>query len=915
MATQSSIKIIAHEGGRKHLSPTIGAGERAARVASFQKQLIKGFVFHDDPEAKLIALAITTEALVNLSELKLFLSAVNNVYAIESKHYVSWIAEDRRVDRREICTFTRITIAQCNAGTNWHDALKRFSQKLRQMHYLPRLRSDPDEYLTEFSQDAEAYYFSILPNPLFCHVKRVASIAALPDSAWARYASHRPLASKKVSDELVSTESVESTVLDALYENALPASGSWFIPLLTAATGQVAQLSKHTGRQAVLQALIDLAPQCKVAGPIAALLLGWTWHMTTCGTPQTQSGNPKTVRAYVSSVSGVLYSELAASKTHPLDLEMTELQNIYAKIMTQGVSGTVTRAALHAFHTYLVQVHDFLPLVVPLSETEDPLPRANLFWEHEVSHLRNLLLHSHDNADKRLLQQIRVLFELGHALHFRIGEALHLRLSNICVIEGVIEVEVAPKRNDVGLKTKSSRRKIAVTCPIAAEHLLAWVARRTLEGAMPDEFLFGDPHRAGSLYRVGATRTSINKLLKIVTGDDSAKFHMLRHGISFQMLDVLCNHGPLGEINAIDILSSRLGHASSQTIFSWYFHLPERPLRTAIDRASRRVDLNSADVARWTNIKEATIRKKLQRKTYDKDTHEKDTLHWEILDAYGSTLDSTPVTTRFETTVPPDVFTLATARPLDFNVIENVLRDIADGRPVESVCLRNALPQTTVERIASSAIQVGGPIFLNRSILRALGTDSPVKILMEQFQLGRFPDMNRCSSRKFSQIRKFLLSRSAHQSVAPALVGWSHLWEQGYLCLDNISDFKAIAIFLHHCEISPSSLLVRVSTLDGFALTQRPHPLRAFDNPVFQATADVDQVMNNIFGVLPRIQIVDERSGRPKRYLIITSQSPDLAESASSAASSMAGFHALMLIAMVSQSITESDSSFQQDRE
>lgn len=910
MTTNSPIRVINYEGGRKHLSPTAEAGERAARASSFLKKLLKGTLFEDDPEAKLIALVVMTEALTNLSELKLFLNAVGNVYSIKNAYFISWIAEDKRVDRREICAFTRITIRQCNVGTNWNETLKRFSQKLRQIHYLPILRPDPTEYLTEFLQDAEAYYFAILPYPLFCHVKRVAPIATLPDSAWARYASHMPLASKKASEELATVESVESHVLDALYENTLPASGSWFIPLLTVATGQVAKLSKHSGRQTILQALIDLAPQCMVAGPIAALLLGWTWHMIIRGTPQTQTGNPTTVRTYVSCVADDLYLELAASKRHPLDLEMNELQEIYTKIMKQGDTSHLTRAALHAFHTYLVLVHDFLPLVVPLSEAEKPIPKANLLWEHEVSLLRNLLLHCPGKADERLVQQMHVLFELGHALHFRIGEAMHLRLSNVCEIEGVLEVEVAPKRNDVGVKSKSSRRKITVTCPIASEHLLAWVRRRTLEGAMPEEFLFGDPHRAGSLYRVGITRTSINKLLKIVTGDDSATFHMLRHGISFQMSKVLCDHGPLGEVNAIDILSSRLGHASSQTILSWYFHLPERPLRMAIDRALQRICLTSADVARWTGIKEATIRKKLQRAD-----HGKDALHWHVLQAYVSTLDSTPITTRFETTTSPEVFTIAAARPLDFNVIENVLRDIADGRTAISVCLRNALPQTTVEKIASSAIQVGGAIFLNRSILRTLGADNPVKILMEQFQLGRFPDMKRCSSRKFSQIRKFLLSRSGHQSVAPALLGWSHLWEQGYLCLDNISDVKAISIFLHQCEISPSSLLIRVSTLDGVALTERPHPLREADNPIFQATADVDQIMSNIFGVLPRIQTVDERSGRPNRYLVITSHSHDLAESASSAASSMAGFHALMLIGMVFQSIAESDLFCRQEGE
>lgn len=910
MTTQSPIRVIAHEGGRKHLSPTTGAGERAARVASFLKQLIKGFIFHDDPEAKLIALAVMTEALTNFSELKLFLNAVSNVHSVENKYFISWIAEDRRVDRREICAFTRITIAQCASGTNWHDALKRFSQKLRQIHYLPILRPDPAEYLAEFLQDAKAYYFAILPNPLFCHVMRVAPIATLPDSAWARYASRRPLASKKVSEELATAEIVESHVLDALYENTLPASGSWFIPLLTAATGQVAELSKHMGRQTILQALLDLTPQCKSAGPIAALMLGWTWHMTTRGTPQTQTGNPTTVRAYVSCVAGVLYSELAATKTHPLDLEMNELQDIYTKIMKQGDTSPVTRAALHAFHTYLVQIHDFLPLVIPLSEAEKLVPRANLLWEHEVSLLRNLLLHCPSNADERLIQQTHVLFELGHALHFRIGEALHLRLSNICEIEGVIEVEVAPKRNDVGLKTKSSRRKITVTCPIASEHLLAWVTRRTQEGALPNEFLFGDPHRPENLYRVGATRTAINKLLKTITGDETSTFHMLRHGISLQMSTVLCDHGPLGEINAIDILSSRLGHATSQTIFSWYFHLPERPLRTAIDRALQRVCLSSADVARWTNIKEATIRKKLQRAD-----REKDALHWKILEAYVSSLDSIPITARFETTPPPEGFTIAPARPIDFNAIENVLRDIADGRKTISVCLRNALPQTIVERIASSAIQVGGPIFLNRSILRTLAADNPVKVLTEQFQVGRFPDMKRCKSKKFSQIRKFLLNRPDHQSVRPALLGWSQLFDQGYICLDNISEFKAIAIFLNDCGVSPSSLLVRVSKLNGIASTHKPHPLRAADNPVFKAMADVDQTMSNIFGVLPRIQTVDERSGRPNRYLIITSQSPDLAESASSAASAMAGFHALMLIAMVFRSITESDSSCRQEGE
>jgi hypothetical protein len=122
-------------------------------------------------------------------------------------------------------------------------------------------------------------------------------------------------------------------------------------------------------------------------------------------------------------------------------------------------------------------------------------------------------------------------------------------------------------------------------------------------------------------------------------------------------------------------------------------------------------------------------------------------------------------------------------------------------------------------------------------------------------------------------------------AVRKATQLWRACADRGFLDVSDPARLHAWLTFLMDCGVPPSRLVLRLEP----DMTSRLEVL----NAVFSA----------VTGLLPWIDVVPDGKGRKPAYLLISSKDPIPGETLPSAATSMAGFNALMVSACIREDV------------
>lgn len=877
------------------LAPSANLAAYVARAVQFQEAVFQGGFIGHGAQHQVIATAIAVEGIGSTEELQRFLDASTRPVQIGDVVAVCWTAADDRLDRRFLQPCTRLALAKLQGALDWKSELAAFdaimgtkrSRRERGIASLPNV--------TGLLLDMAAWHFVSLPAPLFLHVTRVAPAAVLPDCVYARKISGRPLAQEtaRADDDQVA-DTARAHVLDAVF-NADRRSGAWLISELRAIGAEQTRKSRPDARRDWLKSLIPIAENLAHAGPAAAALFGWQIHMLTVGTPRESNPSPVTIHAYFSAVATDLLQEMGDCPDGFLHLSAEEFSSMYERIHKSKPSSSQVTAALNSFHFYLIEEFGVPPVRNLVASVAPLMPRANVLWSHEASTVRAWL--GKDTSDERLAGQVRLAFELGLHLHLRIGEILGLRVGSIRQYSGSeMEVEIVCGLRERSLKSRASRRIVQVGDNELAGILGEWVGRRATEAALPEDFLFGDPHEPDRIYRYGATYVGLSRLLKAASGDPGMSPHALRHGVSAKIEHALMADLTSIEINPLDMIAAEMGHVSIQTDLHSYFHQPERPLRHWIDRGIAQRQFNYRTLAWLTGMSEATLRQKVSRFPGARDVAVR-----EILARSSGQHPAAPVEAVFSGGDPPAVVQLGANRVFSVRSVGHVLADLAAGMPVNAVALRNGVDSYLVTRIAALAVEAFTRLYPTKRRWRALEQEDPVLLLQQPESAEMTACFPRLGQAKVERLLQYISDRPDSPTVTAALSSWRGCAEGRFVSLEAPRLAWPLIVLLQASGISLVQLAVRAASspnresvnAGGLAANGIPHALA--------------EVFDSIFGGQPQVELVASRRGRPRIYLLITGGTNDGERCVQNAAASMHALHAAMVCLSVFRGMRTGD--------
>lgn len=900
---------VRRSGSRRVLfAPAQSAPSSISRFAQFQRNARDGEFAASGIHAEFIACAIAFESIVLPEELRRFLAASRHAAIIDNGPgqppgktvSICWTAGDGGMDRRMLDPCTSHVLARVTDHADWDQHLDRFDTLLAATRSRTlRLKGDLGN-LCGLLEDAWAWHFQCLLFPSLSHITRECPSAALADSVFVRCSTALPLCRDTAQpDSERDAETAQAGFLDQLFSPTAGTGGGWLIDRLKKIYGRLASRHRAEARNLALQDLATLSAELPGAGRAATLIYGWALHMTARGTPQAFPASPKTILAYLHAVGSMLMLAMEEAEKDPKCEMPAGLDTVYDAVLARSAADERVRAALGAFQAYLDEQFSIAPRPVrSCPEAAVVRTRANLLWPHEAARIRGWL--TAQENDNRLALQILVVFELLLDGHIRIGEVFFLLLLNIRIYPGVVELEIVSSRKGPPLKSKAARRVVTITGTHAIEALLRWRARREAEHALPNDLLFGDPLNRRRVYQLGQTYVGLSRLLKLATGDDSASPHMLRHGVSFAVAESLLCARSDADINPIDRIAARMGHASGQTTFRSYFHFPEILLRQAVDAAPKEVRLPYAAVARLTGIAESALRKKVSRAGGGQNA-----VLDEILRCNVAQLGFPGIADAAAVAEPPALVPVGAPAALSLTAIAAILTDLLNATSTQAVSLRHGVAAEDVGRIASIAA----------ATVRARNSGAlPYRHERRVDELAFFQrQQESCMSRRFTAMHQpkyaglvEYLSRKPHSRIAAdAVEAWANGACREYVSIEHPDDCESLVRLFRESGIPLEKILVRIARHPGPEPENGLAGSQAASRIGYPAMMkDIAAVFRMVYGGVPRIESVRPQRGRPNAYLLISSSGHRPAAQPEHAAVSMDGFHELMTALAAFQSLS-----------
>ncbi len=378
--------------------------------------------------------------------------------------------------------------------------------------------------------------------------------------------------------------------------------------------------------------------------PVVRLLGLWSISLLT------EHGGTKasSVRRYLSAIGGYLTS-LCPSKEF-LGLEPDEFRELYEQVIElidSEKEKSYALGVLGRFHSFLVNDWNFQDInrsyfSVKKGPSECGVD-ANLVTCAEFDRIKEALGCCNPNRSSMATAALLIAI-LGFRCGLRRNEILYLRNSDLY---GNTIVELVLKPHSLrGLKSLRSRRRLVLNHLLQPDEfnlLIEWWNQRLDYG--DDALLFAPIYRQDRPFTEVEVFTPISQAIRRVTGDETLRFHHLRHSFATWMLlrlagdprglrskaafldhpefdeeriaklrAELLDNEPLGR-KSVYAVAALCGHSNPGTTFNSYVHLCDWLLGQELNRDSSLPAIDVSVAAGLTGIPVATIYRLLASKS------------------------------------------------------------------------------------------------------------------------------------------------------------------------------------------------------------------------------------------------------------------------------------------------------------
>lgn len=488
---------------------------------SRQEQVIRFVDQRSGPVGGLLLLSLpTNEAILDRPMLEAATNAgTSSAYEFNGVACLEWSVGDGWLDRRHLSPRTAALIAE-NGGPAVSDASWRWATAA-----LRGLRGDQAEHeiWSGFLADAQTWWFTRLPGPMFGHAIGLRRFQLLPRAALARVASGRP----QVVDERKIGELLTDDLLRA-QAGRLRSASLESLDELVAFAGRTARAkpSKDHGRRLIREHICMLLPIAAREGRNQFIVLSAVGHAIDAGGVRGGLWAPVTIYEYLRLAPREIVEALVE-----LDFDSLDGHSWYE--LYHGLLGQTREsqrgkfaAFLEIFHRYLV-IAGAEPLPRCLSGRGVQLPpAAAVISEHELD-LALAYVKAHAPTD-RVRLQAEVALVVGFWIPLRPVELWCIRLGDVEIRDPMYLV-VYPRRRDGAGKSFSVRRQEELADLRLRTLLTDLVLLRRRDGADREDVLLGQPGQPDGRHEEAVTMGLVNRGLRWATGDASASYYDLRH--------------------------------------------------------------------------------------------------------------------------------------------------------------------------------------------------------------------------------------------------------------------------------------------------------------------------------------------------------------------------------------------------
>jgi integrase len=501
--------------------------------------------------------------------------------------------------RRELSVFTSIVHSELkDTEIDWKALLSDFNRSLGALYDFG-VTVPIEDRVDRLIADSMGWLCLRVPPALGAHVLGQIHMTALPDAIWCRqFGQPKPIHAPLSQQE----EEIFQRVVERSQSRPSSDTSNWFVQALKTAfdgcTGAGVNLSNARAKRRLINQLDTVSKSLDEVGLHEVLLLGWLLDLLRHGSARKKKPAIRTIYLYFSTAATLIHTTLRAASADPLAMSAEQWSAFYESILASPSQGQVP-PALASFHRFMVRSFDVEPVYGVFGQHEaEAVPDASMVWPEEFERAYQII--GRLSSDERAIGQTRIWLRLLQHTSLRRWELFGLLRRHLNTLDGVLVVEIAPRRGDKDLKSSASRRSAVISDPSAMNEILAWDQRRIEDSAVLDDLLFGDPHAVG-LYKAGYCYCLLSQALKLATHDPDICVHGCRHGYASR--EVLAGIFPSAfkGISRLDQIKVEMGHRSLGTTLRTYAHQYESALRAWVDHdIEQSQSLTSTVVSIWT---------------------------------------------------------------------------------------------------------------------------------------------------------------------------------------------------------------------------------------------------------------------------------------------------------------------------
>ena len=860
---------------RGHFFPVPSTMAAAARFERFRRGVFCRELGTPDAPSMRLASLVGCEIIIDATKLELAYAALDDVRRWDGRPCIDWQQPGAPVERRLLSPMTT-AVALSAPGVPFEVAKASLRTALVAAGIYDAHGGQRD-VLETLLEDAGAWAIAYLPGYLFAHVLGSVQLASLPRTCLARGTQLRPLSPVEGIDaaETVPRE-LAAMLRRTVATSPAHSEAAELKELVLSRIVRTPGTPEYVNRRRSIQ-LLSLLLQGEIHGSVHwALIVGFALYLLGTGTVRTSTPSLGTVAEYWALLAEPLLTVLPQLLAGSGDPEVRRAG--YTRVIEAVDPGSRHKAsaALSAFHLYIADYCDAPEMIGAVGRGlfEEPTPRANVLWPHEIDAVRRRLP---ANSQDRIVRQARVLFELLVATGGRCSEMLSPFLGALRFDEpGRVRLVVDPLPSHGRLKTPAARREVPITDPTAAAVLASWHRCRIEEGAGPRDLLFGDPHAPRHVYREMATRAVLLAELRAVTGDAEVTLHSLRHTRATHDISSVAE-GP-DEEREVEQIAARLGHESASATYRHYYHFPEVDLRRELDRLEGQIPLPEAVASQWLGVPKGTLRKRWLRARVAPAEYVWGELRRQRRAASFPDISSgIPLAASCDCAQAPEI----AARPT-YRSVANALRDATAGHSIRAIVRRTGETPDIVRRVLVTAAEIAGRHLSAREL------DGPTDLVFGAIwrECSFRPDAAATMQTKYAALVDHLDAVEADDELTRAVRSWSECLKGRYVSLETPTRAVPLLALLRRARLGPGRLVVRLAP-------------RATDSgdAAAELEAAVTERFRGVFGSVPRIERRSGRRGRPRAYLLVCGSAHGA--EAKSASLAMGGFHFLLLAAAV----------------